>query len=92
MSSLSRRDFLRVLGGTAAGLALAACGTGRNDRAEMAAVLVIVGGGFGGCTINLVAPDKVDDFVDSVAAAYEQRFGCRPETYHTSIVVGVCEI
>ena len=52
----------------------------------------MMGGGFGGCTINLVAPDKVDDFIDNVATAYEQQFGCKPETYHTSIVGGVCEI
>lgn len=49
----------------------------------------MMGGGFGGCTINLVAPDKVEAFIESVSAAYEQRFGRRPETYQTTIVEGV---
>ena len=52
----------------------------------------MMGGGFGGCTINLVAPDKVDSFVASVSAAYEQQFGRKPETYQTSIVGGVGEV
>ena len=49
----------------------------------------MMGGGFGGCTINLVAPDKVDAFIESVSAAYEKRFGRRPEVYQTTIVDGV---
>lgn len=35
----------------------------------------IMGGGFGGCTINLVRSDRFDIFVASVAAAYKSRFG-----------------
>jgi galactokinase len=49
----------------------------------------MMGGGFGGCTINLVAPAQVDAFIASVSAAYEQQFGRRPETYQTTIVDGV---
>ena len=49
----------------------------------------MMGGGFGGCTINLVAPAQVDGFIASVSAAYEQQFGRRPETYQTTIVDGV---
>ena len=49
----------------------------------------MMGGGFGGCTINLVAPSEVDGFVDSMGAAYAQQFGRRPETYQTTIVGGV---
>ncbi len=49
----------------------------------------MMGGGFGGCTINLVAPDKVDEFIASVSAAYEQQFGRKLETYQTTIVGGV---
>ena len=52
----------------------------------------MMGGGFGGCTINLVAPDKVDSFVASVSAAYEQQFGRKLETYQTTIVGGVGEV
>ena len=52
----------------------------------------MMGGGFGGCTINLVAPEQVDGFIASVSAAYEQQFGRRPETYQTTIVDGVGEV
>ena len=49
----------------------------------------MMGGGFGGCTINLVAPDKVDEFIASVSAAYRERFGMTLETCQTTIVGGV---
>ncbi|MBF9221147.1 galactokinase [Hymenobacter ruricola] len=49
----------------------------------------MMGGGFGGCTINLVAPDKVDAFIESVGKAYEEKFGLKLETYQTTIVDGV---
>ena len=49
----------------------------------------MMGGGFGGCTINLVAPAQVDGFIARVSAAYERQFGRRPETYQTTIVDGV---
>ena len=34
----------------------------------------IMGGGFGGCTINLVSEELYDAFVAEVAANYKQRF------------------
>ncbi|MCC3152085.1 galactokinase [Hymenobacter sp. BT770] len=49
----------------------------------------MMGGGFGGCTINLVAPEHVDAFIAHVSAAYQQQFGRVPETYQTTIVAGV---
>ena len=49
----------------------------------------MMGGGFGGCTINLVAPDKVAEFIASVSAAYQERCGLKLETYQTTIVAGV---
>jgi len=52
----------------------------------------MMGGGFGGCTINLVAPDQVENFIQQVGAAYQQRFGRELETYQTSIVNGVSEL
>jgi galactokinase len=52
----------------------------------------MMGGGFGGCTINLVAPEQVDSFIEQVGAAYQQRFGRELETYQTSIVNGVSEL
>ncbi|HTU51705.1 MAG TPA: galactokinase [Acidobacteriaceae bacterium] len=41
----------------------------------------ITGGGFGGCTINLVAADHADDFVHSLRAGYEEATGIRAEIY-----------
>ena len=42
----------------------------------------MTGGGFGGCTVNLVDPAKVDEFEAKIAAAYEQRFGIHPQIFH----------
>ncbi|GGG52056.1 galactokinase [Hymenobacter glacieicola] len=49
----------------------------------------MMGGGFGGCTINLVAPDQVDSFIAHQTAAYQQQLGLPLETYQTTIVSGV---
>jgi galactokinase len=49
----------------------------------------MMGGGFGGCTINLVAPDMVGKFIASMGVAYEQQFGRKLETCQTTIVGGV---
>ncbi|HEX8327229.1 MAG TPA: galactokinase [Hymenobacter sp.] len=49
----------------------------------------MMGGGFGGCTINLVAPEHVDGFIASVSAAYQEKLGLKLETYQTTIVAGV---
>ena len=49
----------------------------------------MMGGGFGGCTINLVVPAEVDGFISSMGAAYGRQFGRKLETYQTTIVGGV---
>ena len=41
----------------------------------------MTGGGFGGCTISLVAADKVDAFCKNVGAAYEEKTGITPSIY-----------
>ncbi|MCI0662428.1 MAG: galactokinase [Acidobacteria bacterium] len=41
----------------------------------------MTGGGFGGCTVNLVKADEVDHFVESVATEYEKETGKKPEYY-----------
>ena len=44
----------------------------------------MTGGGFGGCTVSLVASASVADFVHNVAREYEARTGLRPEVYATA--------
>ncbi len=41
----------------------------------------MTGGGFGGCTVNLVAPDAVDSFRARIASAYQERFEKTPILY-----------
>ncbi|MGH9616019.1 MAG: galactokinase, partial [Acidobacteriaceae bacterium] len=41
----------------------------------------ITGGGFGGCTINLVAAEYADAFVVNVRAGYEEATGIKAEIY-----------
>jgi galactokinase len=49
----------------------------------------MTGGGFGGCTINLVDADCVDAFQESVSEGYERATGRRPEIYVCSAADGV---
>lgn len=49
----------------------------------------MMGGGFGGCTINLVAPAQVDDFVRVVSEQFKAQFGRPLEVYQARIVSGV---
>ena len=39
-----------------------------------------MGGGFGGCTINLVRDERYDSFLNEVQRTYRSRFGvdCQP--------------
>jgi galactokinase len=48
----------------------------------------VMGGGFGGCTINLVKDDRVEAFVNKASEAYEQAFGFRPKVYDVVIKSG----
>lgn len=45
----------------------------------------IMGGGFGGCTINLVRNEVADDFTAKVTEGYEKLFGISPEFYEVSV-------
>ena len=49
----------------------------------------MMGGGFGGCTINLVRAEAVADFIAHATAAYRRELGLVLETYQTTIVGGV---
>jgi galactokinase len=48
----------------------------------------MMGGGFGGCTINLVESDGVESVGNTVQEQYKNRFGAKPEMYVTSIGPG----
>lgn len=48
----------------------------------------LTGGGFGGCTVNLVRNADIPDFITSLQSAYEQRFGIHPEIYNCEAVDG----
>ena len=41
----------------------------------------MTGGGFGGCTVNLVDADVVEEFKTAVAREYEKKTGLHPEIY-----------
>ncbi len=49
----------------------------------------MTGGGFGGCTINLVSAEMADRFKNAVAKEYEKRTGIHPEVYVLNASQGV---
>ncbi len=48
----------------------------------------MMGGGFGGCTINFVQDSEVKEFITKMSHAYETRFGVKMNTYVVSIKDG----
>ena len=48
----------------------------------------IMGGGFGGCTINLVKDDLYDGFIKTVTKKFEERYGHAPKIYDVVISDG----
>jgi galactokinase len=48
----------------------------------------MMGGGFGGCTINLIETSEIQDLSQYVAAKYKQEFGIDMKTYITAIGAG----
>jgi galactokinase len=51
-----------------------------------------MGGGFGGCTINIVDKDAVDDFSKFVQEGYARQFDIQPKIYITQIEDGAKKI
>ncbi|MCP9611434.1 galactokinase [Coprobacter tertius] len=45
----------------------------------------VMGGGFGGCTINLVPEDKYDMFIDKAVKEFTHKFGKEPKVYPVRI-------
>lgn len=48
----------------------------------------MMGGGFGGCTINLVKKSKKDQFIEAVKKAYLQEFNIAAAIYEVNIIGG----
>ena len=48
----------------------------------------VMGGGFGGCTINLVKDELYDTFVDAAVAQFTEKFGHAPKVYNVVISDG----
>lgn len=48
----------------------------------------MTGGGFGGCTVSLVAPESVDSFEKNLSAAYQERYQLTPVFYHCDPAAG----
>lgn len=52
----------------------------------------IMGGGFGGCTINLVADDLHDKFVKEVVEKFKAKYGIEPKIYDVVISDGARKV
>ena len=52
----------------------------------------MTGGGFGGCTVNLVPDENFEAFCDSVGREYQRQTGKRPEIYITKAAAGAGEL
>jgi galactokinase len=52
-----------------------------------------MGGGFGGCTINLVKDDIHDEFIKTVVKEFNDKYGHEPKIYDVIISDGAhkCE-
>jgi len=52
----------------------------------------MTGGGFGGCTVNLVAQEHVEEFEQFVSQNYKQLTKLKPEIYASSASAGASEV
>jgi galactokinase len=52
----------------------------------------MTGGGFGGCTVNLVREENSQDFARQIAGRYQQRTGITPQVYLCSAEDGATEL
>lgn len=48
----------------------------------------LTGGGFGGCTVNLVEASSAQSFVEAMAEGYEKATGIKPEIYQSRASAG----
>jgi galactokinase len=52
----------------------------------------MTGGGFGGCTVNLVRPESAERFQRDIRSAYQERFKIDPAIYHCRPAQGAGEL
>lgn len=52
----------------------------------------MMGGGFGGCTVNLVDPAAVDHFTAALGDAYRKKFGLEPAFYRVKAAEGASRL
>jgi len=52
----------------------------------------MMGGGFGGCTINLFQPGDHTGFAARITELYKKKTGIMPEIYECEAATGVCEL
>ncbi len=52
----------------------------------------MTGGGFGGCTVNLMRQGSSENFAAEICKAYHERFGVTPRIYHCRPAAGAGEI
>ncbi len=52
----------------------------------------MTGGGFGGCTVSLVAPESAEAFQQKITEAYQTRFGIKPAIYACKPSAGAAEV
>ena len=62
------------------------------NQAEGTVGARMTGGGFGGCTVNLVHAGKLDQFCETVASGYKGKTGQQPEIFVTRPVGGAQEV
>ena len=48
----------------------------------------MTGGGFGGCTVNLVKKDRVASFIGMIREKYREKYGKDAQTYAVEISGG----
>jgi galactokinase len=52
----------------------------------------MTGGGFGGCTVNLVSPERVEAFRTHITAAYHRQYGITPAIYDCVPAAGAARV
>ncbi|HLO42705.1 MAG TPA: galactokinase [Leadbetterella sp.] len=52
----------------------------------------MMGGGFGGCTLNLIKKESESEFKEKIQASYRSEFGIIPEIYTANLSEGVHKI